>query len=536
MKPEIVRDSRGDKGVVSSASPYASQAGLSILRKGGNAVDAAVATSLSLGVVAPAFSGIGGGGFMLIHLASSGEDFIIDYRETAPKAAGPDLFRVGDDGEVVDGENSFGHKAVGVPGSFAGLAMALERYGTMSLKVVAHDAIEYARNGFDVTSFLGYVISGNIDSAMDKFRTFPEGGKMMLKPDGAFYYAGEKLILEEMGNSIQTIADKGIEEFYRGSIGDHIANDMRENGGLISKEDLENYQPKIRKPLVGQYKGFDFVTMPPPSSGGLALIQALRILEDHDLKLTGSNTTDTIDLMSDVLGAVYPARQKVSDPEFVEVPTGELASASFIKGLRGKAATGEAVSDGNAREDSQTSHLSVIDADRNVVALTESLECFFGSGVVAPNTSIFLNDTMHDFDPAPGGVNSIQPGKRPMSSMTPTIFFQDDQPRLVLGSAAGPRIITAVLQVALNVLEHGMNIQDAIAAPRFHFQGGVEKIVRIENRLLQDVGRGLRNRGYHLDGKQDFDFYFGGVHGITAEGSKLHGGADPRRDGVAAGY
>ncbi|MBM3945204.1 MAG: gamma-glutamyltransferase, partial [SAR202 cluster bacterium] len=338
---------------------------------------------------------------------------------------------------------------------------------------------------------------------------------------------GDKFVYKEFGETIERVSKNGVKEFYEGFVADSLDTHMKANGGLLRKADLVNYKPKPRTPLVSSFKGYKMVTMPPPSSGGIALIQLLKLFENLGLRDKGHNSADTIDLMCKALGPVYKARDLIADPDFESVDTKKLTSDAFIKGLQGQA-YGTA---GARRDGSQTTHLSVIDGEGNVVALTESLECFFGCGIVVPGTGMFLNDTMHDFDPVPGRINSVAPGKRPKSSMSPTIFFKDNKPVLVLGSAAGPRIITAVLQVALNVLEHGMTVQEAIGAPRFHFQGG--KRIRMEGRIPQNVRSELERRGYELEVHPDYTYLFGGVHAISAGNGELHGGADPRRDGGA---
>ena len=532
------RDANGHTGAVASAHPYASQSGLSVLQRGGNAIDAAAAVALTLGVVQPAWSGIGGGGFMLIHLAKTGENIIIDYRETAPKRATAGMYRLRADGEVADDENSIGFKAVGVPGALAGLTLALDRYGTTTLKDAAQDAIGYATNGYDVSPFLASIMLLNSDAAYDKFIANPATGKLMLKPDGSTYRTGEKLVMSDLARSLERIADNGIAEFYEGSLADAIVTDMAENGGLLGKDDLMGYETRFRDPLVASYKGMQIITMPPPSSGGVALVQLLKVLEDVGLRGKGPNTVETIDMMAKALGSVWPARARVADPDYADVPVDDLVSEPFVAKLKEKAFDGDSSGSGKVdfRDNSQTTHFSVIDGEGNVVAVTESVECYFGSGVVVPDTGILLNDTMHDFDPAPGGLNSVQPGMRPMSSMTPTIFMKDGAPVLVLGSAAGPRIITAVFQVALNVLEHGMNVQDAIDAPRFHFQGGEGNPLVVESRLPEQVRSDLAGLGYTIEVRDEYDFFFGGVHAISARDGTLHGGADPRRDGGALAY
>ena len=530
------RDAQGESGVVTSAHPYASQSGLSVLKRGGNAIDAAVATAFTLGVVLPAFSGVGGGGFMLIHLAKTAENIIVDYRERAPKVATPDMFSIGENGEVVNRENQMGYKSVAVPGTPAGLAMALERYGTMPMREVAQDAIGYAKDGFEVSELLGSITLHNMDRALDKLGANAEAHRLLLKRDESTYKVGEKLVLKDTGNTIEKIANNGSREFYEGFVAEALVRDMAESGGLIGEDDLRDYEPKVREPLTAEYKGFQIATMPPPSSGGVTLVQLLKMLGDIDLRSKGFNTAETIDLMARAFDKANAGRQRLSDPDFAKAPVEELVSDAFIAKLKEESFSGRASRKSDISDSSQTTHLSVVDREGNVVALTESLDCYFGSGVVVPGTGILLNDTMHDFDPRPGRMNSIQPGKRPVSSMAPTIFFKDGAPFMVLGSAAGPRIITAVLQVALNVLEHGMNIQDAIVAPRVHFQGGQTNTILVEKMLPARVRGELADRGYQIAVRDDFDFFFGGVHAITLTGGTLRGGADPRRDGVALAY
>jgi len=526
------REAQGENGLVAAGSPEASQAGVAVLKQGGNAVDAAVAASLALGASAPVFSGIGGGGFMLVHLAGTPGGAIIDYRERAPRRATEDMYRLDAQGDVVDAENEIGYKAAAVPGTLAGLALALERYGTMPLSKVAQGAISAARDGAKVGQRLAYLMAQNHDDSLTKLRTMAEAGKSLLKPDGSTFQEGETFVQRDLAASLGRIAEEGVEAFYEGFVADALDKDMAANGGLMDKEDLRTYQPVEREPLTGQFQGLEFVTMPPPSSGGIALIQLFGIFDGLDLQATGFNTPETIDRMAKVLGQVFPDRGRVGDPEFVDVPVGELTSRQHVDKLA-KDALGGVMAGSGPDDHTQTTHLSVVDRAGNAVALTESLESFFGSGVVVPGTGIFLNNTMHDFDPAPGGPNSVGAGKRPMSSMSPTIFFKDGQPRLVLGSAGGPRIITAVLQVALNVLVHGMGLQEAISAPRFHFQSG---LLTLETSLAAEVGDALRGRGYRLREHHDHDYFFGGVNAIQVRDGVFVGGADPRRDGVVVAY
>ena len=523
-----VRDARGGAGMVSSGSRYASEAGAQVLREGGNAVDAAVATSLALTVAATPFSGVGGGGFMLVHMAGRGESLMIDYRERAPAGAPPDLFRLDPGGAVMDEENHLGAKAPAVPGTFAGMDMALRKFGTMTMAQVARRAVAYGRDGFEITPFLDWVMARDEDLASAKFRRSEEAASIWLKADGSTYRTGETFRNAQLADAVEAVATRGIGEFYEGQIARAAARLIEDEGGPMRASDLASYRAILRTPVQGEFAGLRFVTSAPPSSGGIALHQLFRPLEPMDLASTGHNTVETIDAMCGALGRVYEARDLLADPDFEPMDTNRLTSRAFLDDL----AAGGAGPGGSAGgEGSQTSHFSTVDADGNAVACTESLEAFFGCGLVVPGTGIFLNNTMGDFDPVPGRVNSIEGGKRPRSAMSPIIFLRDGRPVLVAGSAAGPRIITAVAQVVLNVLVHGMDIQEAIAAPRFHHHGGGE--IYVESRIGEDVLSGLRERGYEVVVQGDITFLFGGVHAVAVGPDGAHGGADPRRDGVA---
>jgi gamma-glutamyltranspeptidase / glutathione hydrolase len=522
-----VRDARGGEGMVSSGSGYASEAGARVLRDGGNAVDAAAAVSLALSVTATPYSGIGGGGFMLVHMAERGESLMLDYRENSPAGAPADLFNLDADGEVTGDENHMGVKAPAVPGTFAGMAMALEKFGTMTLAQVAKHAVAYGRDGFAVTPFLGWVLSNDVDMAETKFARSEEASEIWLKSDGSRYETGETFHNTLMANTIEAVASKGVGEFYEGFVAKSAGKYMAANGGVMRASDFAAYRPILRTTIQGTFKGLRYVTSAPPSSGGIAMQQLYRMLEPYDLAATGHNTVETIDTMCKAYKQVYAARDLIADPDYEPIDNNKLTSDSFLAGLRNNAGLIPASKGGDG---SQTSHFSAVDSKGNAVASTESLEAFFGSGVVIPGTGVFLNNTMGDFDPVPGRLNSIVGGKRPRSAMSPIIFLRDGKPVLVVGSAAGPRIITVVSQVVLNVLVHGMDIQSAIEAPRFHYDGGE---LHIEGRIGPDVRAGLEAKGYKIAVADDITFEFGGVHAITVGPEGTHGGADPRRDGVA---
>jgi gamma-glutamyltranspeptidase/glutathione hydrolase len=528
----------GKNGVVTSAHPLASAAGLSVLKAGGNAIDAAVATSLALGVVAPAFSGIGGGGFMLVRLRDE-EALYVDYRETAPRRAKPGMFRADDEGNVKGFANSMGHLSVGVPGTVAGLSYALENYGRMKFSRVAERAISFARNGFEVSPFVGTIMSNNVDNTMQKFRAFPEARRQWLK-DGRPYRKGDKKTSSDFAKVLEHISKEGRDGFYAGWPAKAIASEMAANGGLIDEEDLAGYAVQVRWPVRGTYRGLDVRAMPPPSLGGTAIVELLNIFEDLDLGAMGLNSAETISVMAKALRAVWPdVKGRIADPGFIDVDTPLLTSKVhaatlwFGRGERG------ATADRTGRN--WTTHLSVIDKDRNVAAITESIECYFGSGVIAPGTGFFLNDTMHDFDLSRKTPNSIAAGKRPVSNMTPTLLLKDSQPYMVTGSAAGPRIVTATLQTILNVVDHSLDIQAAVDAPRFHYQGSGP--LKMESRIGAKVRADLRQMGFESENpnyvqmRPGFDVYFGGANAIlVGERGELRGAADTRRQGGVAAY
>jgi gamma-glutamyltranspeptidase / glutathione hydrolase len=526
--------------MVSSAHPLASAAGIEVLKEGGNAVDAAAATSLALGVVAPAFSGIGGGGFFMIH-PNDGETVYLDYREVAPLKSTPGMFPSDSEGEAEGFANSMGYAAVGVPGTVAGLWTAVEKYGDLKFSKVAEPAIRLARRGFVINPFLGFIMANNVDNALQKFRRFKESGKEWLK-DGKPYRKGERKTSPRYADILEAVAEGGPPAFYDGELARSIGQDMAANGGLVSEKDLRNYTVKERKSVKGTYKGYEVNAMPPPSLGGLAIVEVLNMLEDIDLPGMGLNSAETIAAMARALSLAWPdLKAKVADPSFTDVDVDLLSSKSHAQKLWFRAGGRGSIQDQGVGGQNWTTHLSVIDKERNVAALTESLECYFGSGVIVPGTGFFLNDTMHDFDTKPGGINSVAPGKRPVSSMTPTLLLKDGEPFLVAGSAGGPRIVTATLQTILNVVDHSLDVNQAVDSPRIHYQGSGP--IRVESRVRPAVRKKLGTMGYetqlpnYVQMKPGFDVYFGGVHAImVGKRGELRGAADGRRQGAVASY
>ncbi len=538
-------------GIVASIHPLASQAGIDVLKRGGNAIDAAVATSAAMGVVAPLYSGLGGGGFILIRLSQSGETIAIDCREVAPRKAQADIFRrtvTADSvhslgaGEVEKNANRMGYKAVGVPGNLAGLVLALEKYGTMGFKELLEPAIRLAENGFPVSRRLAQTLANNIDDSITKGKLFPATGKIYLKEKGT-YQLNEKIVNKDLANTFRKIVHDGIDAFYRGEIAEAIDQDMEKHGGFITKGDMEHYRPIIKKPLLGTYRGYEIFSMPPPSGGGVADIEILNILEEFDLGKMRHNSPQSIHLFSEAMMQAFADKSKfIADPDFVRLPYEGLISKGYAKEIAKRINPEKSSTDikaGNPeRYRNDTVHFSVIDKDKNVVAMTESIECYFGSGVTVPGTGFLLNDQMHDFDPEPGGVNSVEPGKRPASSMAPVIVLKDEKPFIALGGAGGPRIITASIAVLTNVIDFGMDLREAVAAPRFHAQNMEVNVDPAVPKTAQDSLRKMGHKVIVRDVNIAEWWYFGGVQAVmfNRKTGYMTGAADPRRDGQAIGY
>lgn len=535
----------GQRGMVSSQQAEATRVGAEILKGGGNAVDAAVAVGFALAVTLPRAGNLGGGGFLLVHLAERGETIALDYREMAPAAAHRDLF-LDAEGEVDQQKAQFSHLSSGVPGTVAGLAMALERWGTMSLAQVLAPAIRLAEEGFVVT----HDLAANLERKRPVFEASPAAMKIFFKADGSPYQAGDRLVQKDLAWSLRQIATHGPEAFYRGAVAEKIAADMKANGGLITMEDLAAYRPVVRKPVRGTYRGYDIVSMPPPSSGGVHLIQMLNLLEAYPLAELGPGTADTIHLMAEAMKLAYADRSEhLGDPDHYPVPAAGLVSKAYAETLRRGIAWHTSRPSAEIRhgdpapyESPDTTHYSVMDAAGNAVAQTYTLNFSYGSGRVAAGTGILLNNEMDDFSSKPGvpnaygliggEANAIGAGKRPLSSMTPTLVMKDGDVFLVTGSPGGSRIITTVLQILLNVLDHDMNIASATAAPRVHHQWLPDEL-RVEVGLNGDTLRLLKARGHTVKVRDAM----GSTQSILKEDGLYFGAADPRRpDALALGF
>jgi gamma-glutamyltranspeptidase/glutathione hydrolase len=523
---------------VVSANPLASKAGARVLGRGGNAIDAAITTAHMLGVTAPAFSGIGGGGFALIWLAKQEKAVFVDFREKAPSAAREDMFKLTLTGKVVREENSEGYKSIAVPGAISGHASILETYGTLTFRDTLDQAAKTAKRGFRVGRALAYVWR----LSAKKLQRFKESRTAYLKR-GRPYRRGDSITLPDLGKTLIGLGREGPEEFYHGSIARRTVDAIQANKGLLRSEDLGRYEPTVREPLQGKYEDYEIISAPPPSCGGAMILQSLNILENLNADRAGANSTEELHLFAEAFSrSAIECRATISDPAFSNTSVEGLISKEFAKQLASTVSLNRASMPGELggpnMPASNTTHLVAIDAEHNVVSLTESLECYFGSGVTVPETGILLNDTMHDFEPRPQTPNSVAPGKIPMSSMTPTIILKEGKPLLTLGSAGGPRIVSSTLRVLVNVLRHEMGLMEAVAAPRIHMIGSR---IQLEESMGGSVCRDLRKMGHAVElkklvAKDDPSLYFGGVHAaMVRDDGSLIGAPDPRRDGLAIG-
>ncbi len=534
-------------GIVTSQEAVATRAGLEVLREGGNAIDAAAAVAFALAVTLPRAGNLGGGGFMLIHDAKSGETVALDYRETAPASATRDQF-LGPNGEPDENLSRYHGLAVGVPGTVAGMAMALERYGTMSLKDALQPAIRLAEDGITVTADL----SDSLEGLEDRLKKWPSSAKIFLKQDGSPYEPGDTLKQPDLAQSLKQIAEQGPAAFYGGPLGEKIVAAVNDAGGEMTIDDLKGYEAKVREPVTGSYRGFEVLSMPPPSSGGVHIVQILNILEGYPISFLGQNSAETIHLMAEAMKRAYADRSEyLGDSDFVDVPIGALTSKDYAAAIRdeisaNRATPSAAIGPGDLApyESNETTHFSIVDEDGNAIANTYTINFSYGTGYVAPGTGILLNNELDDFSAKPGvpnaygliggEANAVEAKKRPLSSMSPTIVMQGGEPYLVTGSPGGSRIITTTLQVIMNMIDHGLNVATATAAPRVHHQWLPDEI-RIEEGISPDTQALLEAKGHTLN----LDETMGSTQSIHVdrEENVLLGSADPRRAGaLAAGY
>ena len=525
-------------GMVVSQRKIASQVGADILAKGGNAVDAAVATGLALAVVLPRAGNLGGGGFMMVYLKDLNQTIAIDYRERAPAAAHRDLF-LDEEGNYDKKKAQFSLLSAGVPGSVAGFHLALKNYGTMSWQEVIAPAIELAEKGFIVPHDLANTLA--LKTYRKRLSSNSAAAASFYKKDGSLYQAGETLVQKDLAWTLQQLSEYGPDAFYEGAIAKKIVKEMERNGGLITAEDLRSYIVAERLPVEGTYKDYKVVSMPPSSSGGIHLIQMLNMLEDFPIKSLGFGSADSIHILAEVMKRAYADRSKyLGDSDFYDVPSG-LVSKEYAKKLNKdismeKRTPSSQIYAGNPLpyESPDTTHFSVMDSFGNAVANTYTLNFSYGSGIMIPGTGMLINNEMDDFSSKPGTpngygllgseANAIEGNKRPLSSMTPTIIFKEEKPYLVFGTPGGSRIITTVLQVALNVMTHDMNVAQAVNSPRIHHQW-LPEVLMIEEGFGADTKALLKDKGYRLYPSRTM----GSVQAIMMEDGYFYGAADPRR-------
>lgn len=536
----IHRPAYAADGMVVSQRDTASQIGAEILRQGGNAVDAAVAVGFALAVVLPRAGNIGGGGFMLVHLAETGKTISIDYRETAPIAAHTDVY-LDADGDVDDVAHRQGHRSVAVPGTVAGLTLALDKYGTMPLSTVMAPAIALARDGFE----MDYDTASAISTRVEMLQRQTHAKKTFFNPDGSVIPQGKLFKQAELADSLSLIAREGQSAFYQGEIAKQIVVEMQRNNGLITLDDLRAYRPVEREPVRGNYRGYDILSMPPPSSGGVHLIQMLNVLEQFPIAEMGSNSASYLHVLAATMKRAFADRSKhLGDPDFYSVPMSWLTSKHYAKQLAAqihprKVIPSVEISPGEPApyESVDTTHFSVMDKHGNAVSNTYTLNFSFGSGIVVPGAGFLLNNEMADFSAKAGvayafgllggAANSIEPGKRPLSAMTPTIVLKEGKPWLVTGSPGGSRIISTVLQQIVNVIDHKMNIASATHTARVHHQWFPDQI-EYEASVNPDARQLLRELGYSLQPSGTM----GSLQSIMWHDGAYYGSADPRRPGA----
>ena len=536
----------GEKGAVASRSVPASQAGADILAAGGTAVDAAVAVGFALAVTYPSAGNLGGGGFMVIHLAD-GRVVTNDHRERAPLKATRDMF-LDANGDLVKGLSTASHLAVGVPGSVQGLLDVLEKYGTLPRAKVLQPAIDLAEKGF----ILDRDLAGQFARRQTDFAPYPASTAIFSK-DGEPYQAGDLFVQKDLAETLKRIQKQGRDGFYAGKTADLLVAEMEQNGGLISHQDLQGYRSVWREPIRGTYRGHEIFSMPPPSSGGILLVQMLNMMESYDLKKMGFGSADTIHTMIEAERRAYADRaEHLGDSDFFPVPIDELISKAYAKQRFAdfdpkQASRSEDIGAGEiAAESLETTHASVMDAAGNAVAYTTTLNLSYGAKMVAAGTGVLLNNEMDDFSAKENSpnffgligraANSIEPGKRMLSSMTPTIVRKNGKPLLVTGSPGGSTIITTTLQVVLNVIDHDMDVSDAVASPRFHHQWLPERVIYERFALSPDTRARLEAMGH--DQLQQIPTYYGRGIGdantIMSTEEGIFAMPDPRNRGGAA--
>jgi gamma-glutamyltranspeptidase / glutathione hydrolase len=541
-----------EKGMVVSAQHLATQVGVDILKRGGSAIDAAVAVGYALAVVYPAAGNLGGGGFMTIWLADGRKTFL-DFREKAPGAASRDMY-LDKDGNVTKGLSTLGWLAVGVPGTVSGLEYARKKYGTMTRAALIEPAIELAEDGFTLEQ-------GDVDmlaSATEDFRKLPATAEIFLNK-GLPFVAGQRLVQRDLAGTLRSIRKRGVDGFYRGKTGAAIVKASRVGGGIIDQEDLDRYKTRELPPIECDYRVYHVISAPPPSAGGVAICEMLNILEGYPLRELGWGSAQALHYEIEAMRHAYADRRLLGDPDFVSNPIRKLIDKKYAAKIRDeikpdRAGISSDIGQGVApHEGSNTTHFSIIDDAGNAVSVTYTLNDWFGARVVATGTGVLLNDEMDDFTPnvgvaniygfVQGDANAIAPGKTPLSSMSPTIITRDNKPVLILGTPGGSRIITTVLQTILNVVDFQMNIQEAVDAPRIHNQW-LPDVTKIERYAVSpDTRKVLESMGHRFDNSQPVNHVAAIIVGAPSLGgtaigrNRFYGANDPRGGtGLALGY
>lgn len=519
---------KGEHGMVVTAQHLASEVGVEVLKKGGNAVDAAVAVGYALAVVYPNAGNIGGGGFMTIRF-KDGRSTFLDFRERAPLASTKTMY-LDKDGKPVKGASLDGYLAVGVPGSVAGFETAREKYGTLTRQDLMAPAIRYARDGFVLEQ--GDVAS--LEGGAARLAKDPAAAAIFLKPGGKPYAVGERLVQADLAASLSAISERGRDAFYKGPIADGVVKASAQKGGILAKADFETYSVRELEPVTCNYRGYEITSSPPPSSGGVIICEILNVLEFYPLSYLGTGSAETVKVMVEAMRHAYVDRNSaLGDPDFVDNPVEKLLDKNYAKEIREKidpfrAGVSQDLMPKGFGESQETTHYSIVDNDGNAVAVTYTLNGSFGAAVVADGTGILLNNEMDDFTQktgvpnlyglVQGEANAIAPRKTPLSSMSPTIVAKDGKPFMVIGSPGGSRIITITLEAIVNVVDHGMNIQEAIDAPRIHHQWLPDTVYVEPFGLSPDTEKLLAGMGYHLDVA---DATWGQAAGILVGGKSL---------------
>ncbi|HEY2093017.1 MAG TPA: gamma-glutamyltransferase [Thermoanaerobaculia bacterium] len=539
---------RAHHGMVSSTSDIASRVGVEVMKKGGNAVDAAVAVAFALAVVWPAAGNLGGGGFMLVREAN-GKEEAIDYRETAPAAATRDMY-LDAKGDVVPGASTDGYKAVGVPGTVAGLVLVHKRHGKLPWRELVEPARKLAADGFIVSDYYAGVLRET--DTQKKINPWPETRRIFLR-DGKSYSMGERFVQPELAGTLARI-ERDPRDFYEGVTAHRIVADMKAHAGIMTLDDLRKFKPVVRKPLHGSYRGHDFIVFPPPSSGGIATVQMTQMLEGYDMPSIPFQSAASLHLLVEVMRRAFADRAELlGDPDFVKMPVAQLLSREYNDARRKTIDPAHASNSQDIRagiapspEPDHTTHFAIVDAEGNMVSNTYTLNDWFGAGVTAKGTGIVLNNEMDDFTARPGvpneyqliqsAKNAIAPHKRPLSSMTPVIMLDHGKPWLAVGAAGGPRIISGVFEVIVNLVDYGLNLQEALDAGRIHHQWLPDEIYWEVGGTNPDTRAVLERMGHTFREKPNT--FFSEVNAVMidpATGLRV-GAADPRRSGAAAGF